>query len=235
MKLSASEGKLDKLRRDGIHAERDGTGKITHSVIFEITRAHDLFANSGGTAQKTLRCEALRVALERATSAQCYLSIFVLGICASFKFLERDWRLALGPYDIGVEATNQIFGAVSHAALEALADQWKTRNVARYLAQSQATRLLSSGSVQEGDTVARLRRRNEAGDAADVREGYRTSTRYRGTVGALEDSDVMPGEVSSDRPPERRRKVKKSLRDSMLPLGLVKLLKAFCSRGSSSD
>ena len=89
---------------------------------------------------------------------------FVLGICASF--LERDWRLALGPYDLGAEATNQIFCAVSHAALEALADQWKTRNV-----QSQAARLLSSGSVQEGDTVARLRRRNEAGDAAEVREG----------------------------------------------------------------
>ena len=75
----------------------------------------------------------------------------MLGICASF--LERDWRLALG----GVEATNQIFCAVSHAALEALADQRKTRNVARYLAQSQADKRLSSGSVQEGDTVSRLK------------------------------------------------------------------------------
>ena len=70
-----------------------------------------------------------------------------------------------------MEATNQIFCAVSHAALEALTDQWKTRNVARYLAQSQADKLLSSGSVHEGDTVARLRQRNEAGDAAEVREG----------------------------------------------------------------
>ena len=84
--------------------------------------------------QKTLRYEALRVALERATEAPCYLSIFVLAICASF--LERDWSFALGPYDLGVEATNQIFCAESHAALEALADQWKTRNAARYLQQS---------------------------------------------------------------------------------------------------
>ena len=119
VKLSASEGKLDKLRPDGIHVKRDGTGRITHFVIFEITRANDLFAKFwvDKVAQKTLRYEALRVALERATRAPCYLSIFVLAICASF--LERDWRLALG----GVEATNQIFCAVSHAALEALADQ----------------------------------------------------------------------------------------------------------------
>ena len=121
-----------------------------------------------------------------------------------------------------MEATNQIFCAVSHAALEALADQWKARNVFRYLAQSQAARLLSSGLVQEGDTEARIRRRNEAGDAADVRGGNRTSTRCRNTVGRQEGSDVMPGEVSSDRPPEHRRKVKTNLRDSMLSLGLVK-------------
>ena len=76
--------------------------------------------------------------------------------------------------------------------------------------------------MQEGDTVSRLRRRNEAGDAAEVREGNRPSPGCRGMVGALEDSDVMPGEVPSDRPPERRRKVKKNLRDSMLSLGLVK-------------
>ena len=44
VKLSASEGKLDKLRPDGIHVKRDGTGRITRSVIFEITRANDLFA-----------------------------------------------------------------------------------------------------------------------------------------------------------------------------------------------
>ena len=100
-------------------------------------------------AKNTLRYEALRVALEQATGAPCCLSIFVLRICTSF--LERDWRLALGPYDLGVEATNQIFCAVSHAALEALADQWKTRNVARYLAEEQASRLLSNGSVQEGN------------------------------------------------------------------------------------
>ena len=148
VKLSASEGKLDKLRPDGIHSKRDGTGRITHSVIFEITRANYLFAKFWGdkVAQKTLRYEALRVALERATSAPCYLSI--LGICASF--LETDWRLALGPYDLGVEATNQIFCAVSHAALEALADQWKTRNVARYLGQSQAARLMISAGGGHG-------------------------------------------------------------------------------------
>ena len=80
--------------------------------------------------------------------------------------------------------------------------------------------------MQERDTEARLRRRNEAADAAEVREGNRTSTGCRGTVGTLEDSDVMPGEVSSDRPPERRRKVKKNLRDSMLSSVLVKWLKA---------
>ena len=39
VKVSASEGKLDKLRSDGIHIKRNGTGRITHSVIFEITRA----------------------------------------------------------------------------------------------------------------------------------------------------------------------------------------------------
>ena len=72
-------------------------------------------------AQKTLRYEALRAALERATGAPCCLSIFVFAICASF--LERDSRLALGPYAFGVEAINQIFCAVSHAAVEALADQ----------------------------------------------------------------------------------------------------------------
>ena len=155
MKLAASEGKLDKLRPDGIHIKRDGASRITHSVIFEITRANDLFANFWGykVAQKTLRSVALRVAEERATGAPCCLSKFVLGICASF--LERDWRLALVPYDL--EATNQIFCAVSHAALGALADQWKTRNVARYLAQSQASRLLSNGSVQEGDREAHIR------------------------------------------------------------------------------
>ena len=93
--------------------------------------------------------------------------MLLIYFCArNLHVVERDWRLVLGPYDLGVEATNQIFCAVSHAALEALADQWKTRNVARYLAQSQADRLLSSGPVQEGDTVSRLRRRNEAGDAA---------------------------------------------------------------------
>ena len=148
----------------------------------------------------------------------------MLGICASF--LERDWRLALGPYDLGVEAINQIFCAVSHAALEALADQWKTRKVARYLAQSQAARLLSSGSVQEGATEASIRRRNEDGGSDEVRGGNRTLTRCRSAVGRIEDSDVMPGEISSERPPERRRKVKKNLRDSMLSLGLVKWLKA---------
>ena len=80
VKLSASEGsKLDKLRPDGIHIKRDGTGRITHSLIFEITRANDIFANrlwGDKVAQKTLRYEALRVALERATTASCYLSIF---------------------------------------------------------------------------------------------------------------------------------------------------------------
>ena len=113
------------MRPDGIHIKRDGADRITHSLIFEITRANDLSAKFWGdkVAQKTLRYEALWVALERATGAPCCLSIFVLGICASF--LERDWRLALGPYDLKVEATNQIFCALSHAALEALADQWK--------------------------------------------------------------------------------------------------------------
>ena len=57
VKLSASEGKLDKLRPDSIHVKRDGTGRITNSVIFEITRANDLFAKFWGdkVAQKTLR------------------------------------------------------------------------------------------------------------------------------------------------------------------------------------
>ena len=80
--------------------------------------------------------------------------------------------------------------------------------------------------MQEGDTEARIRRRNEIGDAAEVRDGNRTSPGCRGMVGAQEVSDVMPGEVPSVRPPERRRKVKKNLRDSMLSLGLVKWLKA---------
>ena len=97
----------------------------------------------------------------------------MLGICASF--LERGWRLALGPYDLGVEATNQIFCAESHAALGALADQWKTRNVARYLAQSQASRLLSNGSVQGGDREAHIRLCNAAEDVADVRGGNRAT------------------------------------------------------------
>ena len=66
MKLSAAEGKLDKLpvRPHGIHIKREGADRITHSVIFEITRANDLFAKFWGdkVAQKTLRYEALRVA-----------------------------------------------------------------------------------------------------------------------------------------------------------------------------
>ena len=48
VKLSASEEKLDTLRPDGIHIKRDGTGRITHAVIFEITRANDLFAKFWG-------------------------------------------------------------------------------------------------------------------------------------------------------------------------------------------
>ena len=86
MKLSASEGKLDKLRPDGIHIKWDGAGRITHSVIFEITRANDLFAKFWGdkVAQKSLRYETLRIPLERATGAPCCLSIFVFAICASF-------------------------------------------------------------------------------------------------------------------------------------------------------
>jgi hypothetical protein len=48
VKLSASQGKLDKLRPDGIHIKRDGAGRITHSVIFEITRANDLPAKVWG-------------------------------------------------------------------------------------------------------------------------------------------------------------------------------------------
>ena len=104
----------------------------------------------------------------------------MLGIRASF--LERDWRLALGPFDLGGEATTQILCAVSHAMLKALADQWKTGNVARYLAQSQAPRLLSNGSVEEGDREAHIRRCNAAGDAADVRGESRATTRCRSTV-----------------------------------------------------
>ena len=125
-----------------------------------------------------------------------------------------------------MEATNQIFCAVSHAALEALADQWKTHNVARYLAQSQAFRLLPNGSVQEGDREAHIRRCNAAGDVAEVRGGNRATNRCRGMVNRLEDSDVFPGEDSSDCLPECCRKVKKNLRDSMLSLGLEKWLKA---------
>ena len=79
---TASEGKMHKLRPDGIHIKSDGAGRITHSVIFEITRANDLFAKFWGdkVAHMTLRYEALRVALERATGAPSYFSIFVLGI-----------------------------------------------------------------------------------------------------------------------------------------------------------
>ena len=45
-------------------------------------------------------------------------------------------------------------------------------------------------------------------------------------VNRLEDSDFMPGEISSDHSPDRSRKAKRNLRDSMLSLGLVKWLKA---------
>ena len=40
--------------------------------------------------------------------------------------------LALVPYDLGAEANNQTFFAVSHAAVEALADQWMTRKIGWY-------------------------------------------------------------------------------------------------------
>ena len=76
-------------------------------------------------AQKTVRHEALRVVLEWVTGALCRLSIFVLGICASF--LERDWRLALRPYDLGVEATNHIFCAVSYVPEGVHVAQWAKR------------------------------------------------------------------------------------------------------------
>ena len=54
-------------------------------------------------------------------------------------------------YNLGAMDINQIFCAVSHAAVEALADQWKTRKIAWYLAHRQAPRVLSSESVLEGD------------------------------------------------------------------------------------
>ena len=47
MKLSASEGKLDKLRPDGIHVKRDGTGRITHSVVFEIMTYLQILGEQG--------------------------------------------------------------------------------------------------------------------------------------------------------------------------------------------
>ena len=40
-------------------------------------------------------------------------------------FLERDRRVTHVPCDVGAEAIDHIFCAVSHAAVEALADQWK--------------------------------------------------------------------------------------------------------------
>ena len=66
--------------------KRDGTGRITHSIIFEIIHANDIFENfwEGKVAHKTLRYEALQIVSEQATRAPCYLSTFVLGICGSF-------------------------------------------------------------------------------------------------------------------------------------------------------
>ena len=50
---------------------------------------------------------------------------------------------------------------------------------------------------------------NAAGDVAEVQGGNRATKKCRVTINRLEDSDVMPREVSSDRPPECCRKVKR--------------------------
>ena len=128
-------------------------------------------------------------------------------------------------YDVRTEPINQTFCAVSHTAVEALADLWKTRNIAWYLAHCQAFRLLPSGSVQEVGREAHISRCSEAGAAADVRDANPAKTRGRSTVNGFEASDVMFAEVFSDRAPKRSRKTKKNSQDRMLSLGPEKLLK----------
>ena len=133
--LSTPDCSLDKLRPDGIHIQYDQSDQILQSVIFEFTRTNDRVADFTGDkkAQKYLRYEPLRIAIERITGAPCHISIFVMGICSSF--VVKEWNEALSPYGLSDIQITAIFQAASHGALEALADQWRIRNVALALVQ----------------------------------------------------------------------------------------------------
>ena len=123
--LSTPDCSLDKLRPDGIHIQYDQSDQILQSVIFEFTRTNDRVADFTGDkkAQKYLRYEPLRIAIEQITGAPCNISIFVMGICSSF--VVKEWNEALSPYGLQVSDIHvaSIFQAASHGALEALADQ----------------------------------------------------------------------------------------------------------------
>ena len=123
------------MRPDGIHIQYDQSDQILQSVIFEFTRTNDGVADFTGDkkAQKYLRYAPLRIAIEQITGARCNISIFVMGKCSSF--VEKEWNEALSSYGLSNIHVTLIFQAVSHGALEALADQWRIRSVALALVQ----------------------------------------------------------------------------------------------------
>ena len=128
--LSTSDSSLDKLKPDGIRIQYDQRDRILQSVIFEFTRTNDRVADFTGDkkAQKYLRYRPLRIAIEQITGAPCSISIFVMGIGSPFVIME--WNEALSPYGLSDIQVTEIVQAASHGALEALADQWRIRNVA---------------------------------------------------------------------------------------------------------
>ena len=149
--LSTPDCSLDKLRPDGINIQHDQSDQILQSVVFEFTRTNDRVADFTGDkkAQKYPRYEPLRIAIERITGAPCHISIFVMGICSSF--VVKELNEALSPYGLSDIHATSIFQAASHGALEALADQWRIRNVALALVQRSK---FSSNATSRGPNIA---------------------------------------------------------------------------------
>ena len=79
-------------------------------------------------ALKLLRYEPLRLLLERITGAPCFISILVMGICSSS--MVKEWTEALAPYGLHDNSLSYNFMVASHGAVEALAEQWRIRNLA---------------------------------------------------------------------------------------------------------
>ena len=109
-------------------------------------------------------------------------SVFFIHFCVRNLRVVFRTRLASSACAIQLRSGGYHTDLLCSATHSDRSDQWKTRNVARYLTQIQASRLLSSGSVQEGDREAHRRRCSEAGATADVRVECLATKLCRGTV-----------------------------------------------------